>query len=120
MTSVAEEHAPYASEQDRVQMLTLRMVRDRVFRSRVLKAYDRRCAFTGFQFININVLRYGPSTGSERFTRLCPGQAAHALTQDERDWARPSTRSGRTEKEEAGFPIWSGMTKKGWHVPLLG
>lgn len=33
-------------------MLTLRTVRDRVFRSRVLKAYDRRCAFTGFQFIN--------------------------------------------------------------------
>ena len=33
-------------------MLTLRTVRDRVFRTRVLKAYDRRCAFTGFQFIN--------------------------------------------------------------------
>lgn len=26
--------------------------RPRVFRGRVLKAYDRRCAFTGFQFIN--------------------------------------------------------------------
>jgi putative restriction endonuclease len=49
---VAEEQAPYAFEQDRVQMLTLRTVRDRVFRTRVLKAYDRRCAFTGFQFIN--------------------------------------------------------------------
>ena len=33
-------------------MLTMRTVRDRVFRSRVLKAYDKRCAFTGFQFIN--------------------------------------------------------------------
>jgi putative restriction endonuclease len=49
---VAEEHAPYAFEQDRVQVLTMRTVRDRVFRGRVLKAYDRRCAFTGFQFIN--------------------------------------------------------------------
>jgi putative restriction endonuclease len=52
LAMVAEEHAPYAFEQDRVQMLTLRTVRDRVFRSRVLKAYDKRCAFTGFQFIN--------------------------------------------------------------------
>ena len=51
-TSLAEEQIPYEFEQDRVQMLTLRTVRDRVFRTRVLKAYDRRCAFTGFQFIN--------------------------------------------------------------------
>ena len=50
--SLAEEQIPYEFEQDRVQMLTLRTVRDRVFRTRVLKAYDRRCAFTGFQFIN--------------------------------------------------------------------
>jgi putative restriction endonuclease len=50
--AVAEEQAPYAFEQDRVQMLTTRTLRDRVFRTRVLKAYDRRCAFTGFQFIN--------------------------------------------------------------------
>lgn len=49
---VAEEQAPYELEQDRVQMLTKRTVRDRIFRTRVLKAYDRRCAFTGFQFIN--------------------------------------------------------------------
>ncbi|MEO6225404.1 MAG: HNH endonuclease [Sphingomicrobium sp.] len=52
LAAVAEEQSPYAYEQDRVQMLTKRTVRDRVFRSRVLKAYDRRCAFTGFQFIN--------------------------------------------------------------------
>jgi putative restriction endonuclease len=51
-TSVAEEHAPYEFEQDRVQMLTKRTIRDRIFRTRVLIAYDRRCAFTGFQFIN--------------------------------------------------------------------
>ncbi len=51
-TSLAEEQTPYEFEQDRVQMLTMRTVRDRVFRTRVLRAYDRRCAFTGFQFIN--------------------------------------------------------------------
>jgi putative restriction endonuclease len=50
--SVAEQQAPYEFEQDRVQMLTKRTIRDRIFRTRVLKAYDRRCAFTGFQFIN--------------------------------------------------------------------
>jgi putative restriction endonuclease len=49
---VAEEQTPYEFEQDRVQMLTKRTVRDRIFRTHVLKAYDRRCAFTGFQFIN--------------------------------------------------------------------
>lgn len=42
----------YELEQDRVRMLTKRTVRDRIFRTRVLQAYDRRCAFTGFQFIN--------------------------------------------------------------------
>ena len=52
LASFAEEQIPYAFEQDRVQVLTLRTVRDRVFRHHVLKAYDRRCAFTGFQFIN--------------------------------------------------------------------
>lgn len=47
-----DEQQPYEFEQDRVRMLTQRTVRDRIFRTRVLKAYDRRCAFTGFQFIN--------------------------------------------------------------------
>ncbi|RST29455.1 restriction endonuclease [Sphingomonas ginkgonis] len=47
-----DERAPYTFEQHRTQMLTLRTVRDRVFRSKVVQAYDRRCAFTGFQFIN--------------------------------------------------------------------
>lgn len=50
--SVAEEQIPYEFEQDRVEMLTKRTIRDRIFRTRVLKAYDRRCAFAGFQFIN--------------------------------------------------------------------
>ena len=36
---VAEEQTPYQFEQDRTQMLTLRTVRDRIFRTVVLKAY---------------------------------------------------------------------------------
>jgi putative restriction endonuclease len=52
VAAIAEEQTPYEFEQDRVQMLTRRTVRDRIFRTRVLRAYDRRCAFTGFQFIN--------------------------------------------------------------------
>lgn len=52
LAAVAEEQVPYEFEQDRIQILTKRTVRDRIFRTRVLKAYDRRCAFTGFQFIN--------------------------------------------------------------------
>jgi putative restriction endonuclease len=52
VNGVAEEQTPFVFEQDRSQMLTLRTVRDRVFRSKVIRAYDRRCAFTGFQFIN--------------------------------------------------------------------
>lgn len=50
--AVAEVQMPYEFEQDRTQMLVLRTVRDRIFRTVVLEAYDRRCAFTGFQFIN--------------------------------------------------------------------
>ena len=49
---VAEDQVPYEFEQDRVQMLSKRTIRDRIFRTRVLMAYDRRCAFTGFQFLN--------------------------------------------------------------------
>lgn len=37
--SVAEEQVPYEFEQDRVQMLTKRTIRDRIFRTRVLKAH---------------------------------------------------------------------------------
>lgn len=47
-----ENQTPYELEQDRIQLLTKRTIRDRIFRTLVLKAYDRRCAFTGFQFIN--------------------------------------------------------------------
>ncbi len=51
---VREEATPfvYDFERDRVSYLTSRPVRDRVFRSKILEAYDCRCALTGFQFIN--------------------------------------------------------------------
>lgn len=49
-----EGQAPYVFEQarDRVQQLTSRVVRDRIFRRVVLRAYDERCAFTGLKLIN--------------------------------------------------------------------
>jgi putative restriction endonuclease len=51
---VREEPTPFLFEQerDRVPLLTNRIVRDRVFRSKVLHAYDSTCAFTGLKFIN--------------------------------------------------------------------
>ena len=51
---VREEATPFLFEQerDRVPLLTNRVVRDRVFRSKVLQAYDSTCAFTGLKFIN--------------------------------------------------------------------
>jgi putative restriction endonuclease len=49
-----DEQAPFAFEQnrDRVTAMTSRLVRDRVFRQVVLKAYDSRCAVTGLKLIN--------------------------------------------------------------------
>lgn len=49
-----EERQPFIFEQprNRTEMLTNRLLRDRVFRARVLDAYDNRCAFTGSRFIN--------------------------------------------------------------------
>jgi len=49
---VAEDQIPFDVPRDRALMLTSRIVRDRVFRSKVLDAYDSRCALTGFKFIN--------------------------------------------------------------------
>jgi putative restriction endonuclease len=51
---VREEIAPFEFEQqrDRVSLLTSRIVRDRVFRRNVLRAYDERCAVTGLKLIN--------------------------------------------------------------------
>lgn len=39
-------------ERERLQHLVSRPMRDRAFRSVVLRAYDERCAFTGLKFIN--------------------------------------------------------------------
>jgi putative restriction endonuclease len=51
---VHEEIAPFQYEQERgrVSYLTSRIVRDRVFRRVVLRAYDERCAVTGLKLIN--------------------------------------------------------------------
>ena len=50
----AEEQAPFVFEQDRERatFLASRIVRDRVFRRVVLRAYDERCAITGLKLIN--------------------------------------------------------------------
>lgn len=52
--ALREEQAPTEFEQtrDRVSTITSRIVRDRVFRSIVLRAYDQRCAITGLRLIN--------------------------------------------------------------------
>ena len=51
---VKEESEPfiYDFERDRASYLASRSIRDRVFRSKILEAYDCRCALTGFRFIN--------------------------------------------------------------------
>lgn len=51
---VQEEQAPflYEQERERILALSLRPVRDRLFRRVVLKAYDERCAITGLKLIN--------------------------------------------------------------------
>jgi putative restriction endonuclease len=49
-----EDRTPFQLEQERgrVSSLTSRVVRDRVFRRIVLRAYDERCAVTGLKLIN--------------------------------------------------------------------
>ncbi|MCP8883292.1 HNH endonuclease [Devosia sp. XJ19-1] len=49
-----EGQAPFAFEQERerVEAMTTRVVRDRVFRRVVLRAYGERCAVTGLKLIN--------------------------------------------------------------------
>jgi putative restriction endonuclease len=49
---VAEEQVPFDAPRDRESILTSRIIRDRVFRTRILDAYDCRCALTGLKFIN--------------------------------------------------------------------
>lgn len=51
-SAVREEPAPFLYEQERITALTSRVVRDRVFRRIVVKAYDARCAITGLKLIN--------------------------------------------------------------------
>jgi putative restriction endonuclease len=49
-----ENQSPFQFEQqrERVSSLTSRLVRDRIFRKIVLRAYDERCAVTGLKLIN--------------------------------------------------------------------
>lgn len=49
-----EEPAPFMFEQerDRIAYYGSRIVRDRVFRRRIVRAYDARCAITGLKLIN--------------------------------------------------------------------
>lgn len=42
----------YEQERSRISRYTSRIVRDRVFRKNVLRAYDERCALTGLKIIN--------------------------------------------------------------------
>lgn len=51
---LTEEQHPFVAEQvrERVEHLSSRIVRDRVFRQVVLRAYDSRCAVTGLKLIN--------------------------------------------------------------------
>ncbi|OZA72535.1 MAG: restriction endonuclease [Caulobacter sp. 39-67-4] len=49
-----EEQVPFAFEEsrERVSYLSSRIVRDRIFRGVVLRAYDERCAISGLKLIN--------------------------------------------------------------------
>ncbi|MGY2805773.1 HNH endonuclease [Bradyrhizobium sp. USDA 4506] len=54
LRSLAEEQVPFTYDQqrDRVSITMSRILRDRVFRRVVLRAYDERCAITGLKLIN--------------------------------------------------------------------
>jgi Predicted restriction endonuclease len=47
-----EEEFPSEIQRDRVASLASRLVRDRLFRRRVVEAYDARCSVTGLKLIN--------------------------------------------------------------------
>lgn len=53
-SELREEQSPFVFEQDRsrVSYLGSRVVRERIFRQVVLRAYDSRCAVTGLKLIN--------------------------------------------------------------------
>lgn len=52
LSAVQEEQAGFVYDEDKTKVLTMRTVRDRIFRSKVLEAYGSRCSLTGFKFIN--------------------------------------------------------------------
>lgn len=54
LSGFEEEQAPFVFEQprERVDTLSSRIVRDRIFRRVVLRAYDERCAISGLKLIN--------------------------------------------------------------------
>lgn len=54
LLGLQEEQSPFEFEQsrERVSSISSRIVRDRVFRRTVLRAYDERCAVTGLRLIN--------------------------------------------------------------------
>jgi len=54
LSGFAEDQTPFAfdQERERLTLITSRLVRDRVFRRVVLRAYDERCAVTGLKLIN--------------------------------------------------------------------
>ncbi len=54
MPGLREEQTPFTFEQtrERISYLSSRIVRDRIFRRTVLRAYGERCAVTGLRLIN--------------------------------------------------------------------
>jgi len=54
LSGFSQEQAPFQFDQqrDRVSLTVSRILRDRVFRRIVLRAYDERCAITGLKLIN--------------------------------------------------------------------
>lgn len=56
LSGLDEEQAPFRFDQqrDRVSVTVSRILRDRIFRRVVLRAYDERCAITGLRLINGN------------------------------------------------------------------
>jgi putative restriction endonuclease len=56
LAGLYEEQAPFTFEQtrERVSYLSSRILRDRIFRRTVLRAYGERCAITGLRLINGN------------------------------------------------------------------
>lgn len=49
---VDDDQVPFEYERVRIEALTSRVLRDRIFRRVVLEAYDERCAVTGLKLIN--------------------------------------------------------------------